>query len=92
MYCRIAFTAFGVRLGFASSISATTPATTGDAMLVPVRLRYGCDAVATDPASNDPGWVRLKWLPALASETVPVPGATRSGFAPKSIYVGPREL
>ena len=31
-------------------------------------------------------------LPAEASETVPVPGATRSGFAPKSIFVGPDEL
>ncbi len=31
-------------------------------------------------------------LPGDARETVPVPGATRSGFAPKSIFVGPDEL
>jgi hypothetical protein len=37
----IAFTMFGVSDGFACSISATVPATTGEAMLVPVRLRYG---------------------------------------------------
>ena len=37
----IALTRFGVRFGFACSISATVPATTGAAMLVPVRLRYG---------------------------------------------------
>ena len=41
VYCRIAFTAFGVSFGFASSINATVPATTGVAMLVPLRLRYG---------------------------------------------------
>ena len=32
---------FGVRFGFASSISATVPATTGVAMLVPLSVRYG---------------------------------------------------
>ena len=31
-------------------------------------------------------------LPGAASETVPVPGATRSGFASKSMKVGPDEL
>ena len=36
-----AFTALGVSVGFASSINATVPATTGVAMLVPLRLRYG---------------------------------------------------
>src|SRR5262245_48889120 len=41
VYCRMALTAFGVSDGLASSISATVPATTGAAMLVPVRLRYG---------------------------------------------------
>ena len=30
--------------------------------------------------------------PATASDTMPVPGATRSGLAPKSTAVGPREL
>ena len=32
---------FGVSDGLACSISATVPLTTGAAMLVPVRLRYG---------------------------------------------------
>ena len=41
VYWMIAFTRFGVSFGFACSISATVPATTGAAMLVPVRLRYG---------------------------------------------------
>ncbi len=41
VYCRIAFTRFGVSVGFACSISATVPVTTGAAMLVPLRLRYG---------------------------------------------------
>ena len=31
-------------------------------------------------------------LPGAASETVPVPGATRSGFESKSMKVGPDEL
>ena len=31
-------------------------------------------------------------LPAIANDTVPVPGATRSGLAPKSMCVGPDEL
>src|SRR6266540_377507 len=39
VYCRIAFTRFGVSVGFACSINATLPATTGADMLVPVRLR-----------------------------------------------------
>ena len=51
-YCRIAFTAFGVSDGFASSISATVRATTGAAMLVPLRLRYGLKGVCTVPSSR----------------------------------------
>jgi hypothetical protein len=39
VYCRMALTALGVSAGLASIISATVPATTGAAMLVPVRLR-----------------------------------------------------
>ena len=49
MYCRIAFTAFGVSDGFACSIKAIVPLTAGAAMLVPVRLRYGSDGVGTVP-------------------------------------------
>ena len=41
VYCRMALTAFGVSEGFAWSISATVPLTTGAAMLVPLMLRYG---------------------------------------------------
>src|SRR5262245_27201830 len=37
--CRIAFTAVGVSDGFACSISATVPLTTGAAKLVPLRLK-----------------------------------------------------
>jgi len=49
VYCRIAFTAFGVSDGFAWSIRATVPVTTGDAMLVPERLKYGGYDVGTVP-------------------------------------------
>ena len=38
VYCRMAFTMFGVSPGFASSMSAMAPATAGAAMLVPVRV------------------------------------------------------
>ena len=51
-YCRIAFTAFGVSVGFAWSISATVPATTGAAMLVPLSAIYGGCAVGIEPASS----------------------------------------
>src|SRR4029453_8036695 len=53
VYCRMAFTAFGVRLGLASSISATVPATTGVAMLVPLRLRYGLYPTESVPFRRD---------------------------------------
>ena len=35
-----ALTAFGVSVGFACSINATTPVTAGAAMLVPLSVRY----------------------------------------------------
>src|SRR6187551_4062332 len=57
VYCRIAFTRLGVSDGFAWNISATVPATTGAAMLVPVRLKYGCAAVSTVPHKRAPGCV-----------------------------------
>jgi hypothetical protein len=38
---RMALIRFGVRLGFACSISAIAPLTCGAAMLVPLRLSYG---------------------------------------------------
>ena len=49
VYIRIAFTAFGVSDGLACSINATVPETTGAAMLVPDRLRYGVNPVGTEP-------------------------------------------
>jgi hypothetical protein len=49
VYCRIAFTAFGVSNGFACIMSATAPATTGAAMLVPLKLKYGRYDVGTVP-------------------------------------------
>ena len=52
VYCKMALTAFGVRFGSASSINATVPVTTGAAMLVPVRLRYGMYAVIAVPSSR----------------------------------------
>src|SRR6478672_9480603 len=88
----IAFTRFGVSFGLACIISATAPATTGDAMLVPVRLRYGLPASRRDPLTRFSVFVRYSRLPGADSETMPVPVATRSGLAPKSIAVGPREL
>jgi len=52
VYCRIALTAFGVSDGLACSISATVPATTGAAWLVPVKLRYGCGGAVDTPGSR----------------------------------------
>ena len=54
----MAFTRFGLSDGFAWSISATVPATTGDAMLVPLRLRYGRLGVSRLPLSRYAALVR----------------------------------
>src|SRR5580704_17470096 len=83
---------FGVRFGFAWSISATVPVTTGVAMLVPVRLRYGMKPSEGVSGKRNAASVLARVLPGAASDTVPTPGATRSGLAPKSMYVGPDEL
>src|SRR6266850_2351452 len=61
-------------------------------MLVPVRLRYGLFAVLTVPFSRKAAFDVYIQLPGTASETIPVPVATTSGFARKSTAVGPREL
>src|SRR3954462_3417674 len=61
-------------------------------MLVPVRLRYGGELVDSVPAMSDFRFRLTSVLPGAAIETVPTPGATRSGFAAQSRYVGPREL
>ena len=47
VYSRMALMRFGVSAGFASSMSATVPLTNGAAMLVPVRLSYGGNGVAS---------------------------------------------
>ena len=61
-------------------------------MLVPLRLRYGCAAVAGVPHSRAAGRVTNSVLPTSASDSVPTPGATRSGFWTRSIRLGPSEL
>src|SRR5579859_5728558 len=97
----IAFTRFGVSFGLACSISATVPATTGDAMLVPDRLRYGVVGgvppsklvnVLTTPPSRNWGFRLYSVLPGTESDAMPTPVATTSGLALKSTAVGPREL
>src|SRR6516165_12549919 len=88
----MALMAFGVSVGFACSIAAMVPLTTGAAMLVPLRLRYGNAGAGTDPGRSAAARLSYRLLPGTASDTVPTPGATRSGFAAQSRYVGPREL
>ena len=44
------------------------------------------------PHSRAAGLVTKSVLPASASDSIPTPGATRSGLALKSIALGPREL
>jgi hypothetical protein len=43
---------FGVSDGFACIINATDPVTTGAAMLVPLKLRYGLYEVERDPLNR----------------------------------------
>src|SRR3954466_7680033 len=92
VYCRIALTALRVSDGFACSINATVPLTTGVAMLVPLRLRYGRKDVETVPVRRNGASVEYITLAGSLSDSMPTPGATRSGFADPSIAVGPREL
>ena len=73
-------------------ISATVAAATGAAMLVPRRLRYGCVAVGTVPHKRASGLAANSVLPGSASDSMPTPGATRSGFCTWSIALGPIEL
>src|SRR5687767_815281 len=88
----MALTMFGVRAGFACNINATVPATTGEAMLVPVRLKYGLLPHGSVPFRRYAAFVTYIVLVGSDNETMPVPGATTSGFASKSIAAGPREL
>src|SRR3954470_5864291 len=73
-------------------MSATVPLTTGVAMLVPLRLRYGRYVVDTVPGSRYGDSVAYIALAGLLSDSMPTPGATRSGLADASTAVGPREL
>jgi hypothetical protein len=91
VYCRIAFTAFGVSAALACSMRATTPLTTGVAMLVPLSVMYG-KAERPAPPTRSSGLRAASRLPSSFSETMRVPGATTSGLAAKSKAVGPREL
>src|SRR5438552_396361 len=59
-------------------------------MLVPLRVRYLGRRFL--PRTMEEVFVAANVLPNDKSETVPAPGATRSGFAAKSIAVGPDEL
>ena len=89
----MAFTAFGVSCGFAWSISATVPVTTGAATLVPLRLMYGLyQSDGLLPATWDVGLSCASVLNGSEVDSIPTPGATRSGLAAKSIHDGPREL
>src|SRR5947209_8238889 len=82
---RAALTAFGVIDGFFWSISATAPATTGVAMLVPLILIY------EEPIRNC-GKLFARVEPELMAATTCDPGAVISGLIRCSTAVGPREL
>ena len=86
-------TSFGVSAGLACSISATVPLTTGAAACW---CRSGSGTadttVGTVPGSRYAASVVYNVLPERSSDSMPTPGATRSGLAPTSTAVGPREL
>ena|SRR5437773_7033176 len=56
VYSRTALTRFGVSVGFACSIRAMVPVTTGAAMLVPLNDRYGSVAVGNVPHRRAAGF------------------------------------
>src|SRR5690349_7533059 len=68
------------------------PVTSGEAMLVPLSARYGSVAVAMLPHGRAPAFVRYSVVVGSVSDSMSTPGATTSGFAVKSIALGPREL
>ncbi len=86
------FTTAGVSTGLAWTINATVADTTGAAMLVPLRLKYGGELVATEPQIRAAGRPTNNVLPGSASDSMPTPGATTSGFCARSIRLGPSEL
>src|SRR3954447_5854214 len=87
--CSAILTCAGEREGYAFSNSAAPPVTTGAAMLVPLRRRYAFVAL---PATCHCGYVVLRYDLLDSSETMRVPGASRSGLTARSYRVGPREL
>ena len=92
MYCRIAFTAFGVSDGIRLQHQRDVPVTTGAAMLVPLSARYGGCASDECRRAAHFGLALTERAARRRQRKVPTPGATRSGFAAQSRYVGPREL
>ena len=68
------------------------PLTTGAAMLVPLNARYGLFPDGLTVLLISASGLLYIVLPGTASDNVPVPGATRSGFALQSRNVGPCEL
>src|SRR5918994_5385445 len=88
----MAFTALGVNAGFAWSINATVPVTTGADMLVPLRLKYGRYGVSIVPLRSISDRLAYNVLSRTLSDSIPTPGATRSGFALFPPAPGPREL
>src|SRR6266850_3044915 len=85
-----AFTCAGVSVGLPSSISATTPVTTGAAIDVPERRKYAGTS-GSSPATSRSGSSRSSVLPGERRLTTFRPGATTSGFARPSTGVTPRE-
>ena len=72
----MALTRFGVSKGFACSISATVPLTTGAAMLVPDSVRYGLYVVADRPVEQSGRMGGVEEAGRIAQRHDAVPGAT----------------
>src|SRR3954470_15802841 len=91
-----AFTWSGVILGCSCSINAAAPLTTGVAMLVPLISVYNDGEPGIPPYSEGDAWLPgnsvSKVLPGTRSETIALPGATRSGLTMRSPADGPLEL
>ena len=85
-------TCAGVQAGWHCRSSAAPPAMCGAAMIVPLRLKYGGESVATEPQIRAAGRPTNNVLPGSASDSMPTPGATTSGFCARSIRLGPSEL
>src|ERR1051326_301232 len=89
VYINNALTRFGVRLGFACSISAAVPAATGVAIEVPLRYIILRLSEPLTPASSEGVCVTRQLLSASASISL-FPGAIRSGLIRLSKWLTPR--